>query len=60
MGGTIEIGGQQIMTFNGGPHFTFSEGMSLFVNAETQEEIDYLYETLSEGGEKTALLMVKR
>jgi predicted 3-demethylubiquinone-9 3-methyltransferase (glyoxalase superfamily) len=52
MGGTLDIGGQQILTFNGGPHFSFSSGNSLFVNAETQDEIDHLYDTLSEGGEK--------
>ena len=52
MGGTLEIDGQHIMTFNGGPHFKFSEGMSLFVNANTQDEIDHLYETLSAGGEQ--------
>jgi len=52
MGGTIEIEGQQFHTFNGGSHFNFSSGMSLLVSAETQDEIDYLYDTLSEGGEK--------
>ena len=52
MGGTIEIEGQKINTFNGGPHFTFSQGISLFVSCETQEEIDDKYEKLSEGGEK--------
>lgn len=52
MGGTFEIFGQQFKCFNGGPHFKFSEGMSLFVNADTQDEIDYLYEKLSEGGEQ--------
>jgi predicted 3-demethylubiquinone-9 3-methyltransferase (glyoxalase superfamily) len=52
MGGTIEIEGQEILTFNGGPHFAFSQGISLFVKAVTQDEIDYLYEKLSEGGEK--------
>jgi len=52
MGGTLEIDGQRIMTFDGGPHFSFSQGTSLFVNAETQEEIDRLYDALSEGGEK--------
>lgn len=52
MGGTFEICGQQFKCFNGGPHFKFSEGMSLFVNADTQDEIDYLYEKLSEGGEQ--------
>ena len=52
MGGTIEIDGQRIQTFNGGPHFSFSQGISLFVTCETQEEIDDKYEKLSEGGEK--------
>jgi predicted 3-demethylubiquinone-9 3-methyltransferase (glyoxalase superfamily) len=36
---------------NGGPYFKFSEGISLYVNCETQEEIDYLWEKLSDGGE---------
>ena len=52
MGGKIEIDGREIMTFNGGPNFSFSEGNSFFVNAETQEEVDHLYDSLSEGGEK--------
>ena len=52
MGGTIEIHGQRLLTFNGGPSFSFSEGMSLFVNAETQDEIDHLYDALSDGGVK--------
>jgi predicted 3-demethylubiquinone-9 3-methyltransferase (glyoxalase superfamily) len=52
MGGTIEIEGQRINTFNGGPKFHFSQGISLMVRAETQEEIDHLYEGLSEGGKQ--------
>ena len=52
MGGTIEIDGQRINTFNGGPKFHFSQGISLMVRAETQEEIDHLYEGLSEGGKQ--------
>ena len=52
MGGTIEIEGQRIQMFNGGPHFSFSQGISLFVNCETQSEINDKYEKLSEGGEK--------
>ncbi|MEP7076649.1 MAG: VOC family protein [Acidobacteriota bacterium] len=50
MGGSIEIEGQRINTFNGGPHFTFTPGISLFVTCETQEEIDDKYERLSAGG----------
>lgn len=52
MGGTIEIEGQRINTFNGGPKFHFSQGISLMVRAETQKEIDHLYESLSEGGKQ--------
>jgi len=59
MGGTIEIDGQRINVFNGGPHFSFSEGMSLFVNCETQEEIDDKYEKLSEDGEQQPCGWVK-
>ncbi len=52
MGGSIEIEGQRINAYNGGPHFSFSQGISLMVSAETQDEIDHLYDGLSEGGEQ--------
>lgn len=52
MGGTFEIEGQRFNAFNGGPRFKFEPGVSLMVSAETQEEIDQLYEGLSEGGEQ--------
>lgn len=52
MGGSIEIDGERINTFNGGPTFKFAQGLSLMVNAETQEEIDHLYDGLAaDGGE---------
>ena len=38
------------MALNGGPQFKFSEAISFFVNCETQEEIDYLWEKLSADG----------
>lgn len=41
--------GQEFTAFNGGPHFTFSEGISLYVNCETQQEVDELWDKLSEG-----------
>lgn len=47
---TFEIEGQQFSALNGGPHFTFSEGISLFVNCKTQEEVDDLWEKLTEDG----------
>jgi predicted 3-demethylubiquinone-9 3-methyltransferase (glyoxalase superfamily) len=49
---TFEIDGVQLMVLNGGPYFTFSEGMSLSVNCETQEEIDEVWAKLSEGGKE--------
>jgi predicted 3-demethylubiquinone-9 3-methyltransferase (glyoxalase superfamily) len=52
MSATFLLEGQEFMALNGGPHFTFAEGFSLFVNCETQEEVDELWEKLSEGGEK--------
>jgi predicted 3-demethylubiquinone-9 3-methyltransferase (glyoxalase superfamily) len=49
---TFLLEGQEFIALNGGPHFTFSEGFSFFVNCETQEEVDELWEKLSAGGEK--------
>jgi predicted 3-demethylubiquinone-9 3-methyltransferase (glyoxalase superfamily) len=52
MSATFELDGQQFMALNGGPMFTFSPAISFFVNCETQEEVDELWEKLSEGGVK--------
>ncbi|MDR4495523.1 MAG: VOC family protein [Nitrospirales bacterium] len=49
---TFELDGQEFMALNGGPHFTFSEAVSFIVNCKSQEEIDELWEKLSESGEK--------
>ena len=49
---TFEIEGQEFVALNGGPHFTFSEAISLMVRCETQKEIDEMWEKLSKGGEK--------
>lgn len=52
MGGTFEIEGQRINCYNAGPSpdFQFSQGVSLMIYAETQDEIDHYNDTLSEGG----------
>jgi predicted 3-demethylubiquinone-9 3-methyltransferase (glyoxalase superfamily) len=50
MSATFELDGQQFTALNGGPHFTFSDGISLFVSCQTQEEVDDLWEKLSAGG----------
>jgi predicted 3-demethylubiquinone-9 3-methyltransferase (glyoxalase superfamily) len=52
MGGTFQLDGQQFFALNGGPQFTFSPAISFFVNCETQQEVDDLWEKLSEGGAK--------
>jgi predicted 3-demethylubiquinone-9 3-methyltransferase (glyoxalase superfamily) len=52
MSATFEIEGQKFMALNGGPSFKFSQGISLFVNCETQAEVDELWEKLSTGGRK--------
>lgn len=52
-GGTFEINGTEFYCFNGGPSFSFSEGMSLFVPCDDQAEIDYYWDALSSGGKKS-------
>ncbi len=49
---TFRLNGQEFMALNGGPQFAFTEAISFFVNCETQQEVDELWEKLSEGGEK--------
>lgn len=48
---TFELAGQRYIALNGGPHFTFTEAISLSVDCETQEEVDELWARLGEGGE---------
>jgi predicted 3-demethylubiquinone-9 3-methyltransferase (glyoxalase superfamily) len=49
----FQLDGQEFMALNGGPHFKFTEAISLYVNCESQEEVDELWEKLSAGGEKS-------
>ena len=49
---TFQLDGQEFIALNAGPQFKFTEAISFFVNCETQEEIDELWEKLSQGGEK--------
>ena len=48
----FELDGQRFTALNGGPQFKFTEAISLVVNCDTQEEIDYFWEKLSEGGQQ--------
>jgi len=52
MSATFQLEGQEFFALNGGPQFKFTEAISFFVNCETQEEVDELWEKLSEGGKK--------
>jgi predicted 3-demethylubiquinone-9 3-methyltransferase (glyoxalase superfamily) len=52
MSATFQLNGQEFMALNGGPHFKFSPAISFFVSCETQEEVDEMWEKLSEGGAK--------
>jgi predicted 3-demethylubiquinone-9 3-methyltransferase (glyoxalase superfamily) len=52
MSASFQLDGQDFIALNGGPHFTFSPAISMFVNCETQQEVDELWEKLSAGGEK--------
>jgi predicted 3-demethylubiquinone-9 3-methyltransferase (glyoxalase superfamily) len=50
----FEIEGQKFVALNGGPVFKFNEAISFQVNCDTQEEVDYYWEKLSEGGDEKA------
>jgi predicted 3-demethylubiquinone-9 3-methyltransferase (glyoxalase superfamily) len=48
------LDGQELTALNGGPHFRFSEALSLVVNCRTQAEVDHYWARLSEGGDPAA------
>jgi predicted 3-demethylubiquinone-9 3-methyltransferase (glyoxalase superfamily) len=52
LGVTFELLGQTFIALNGGPSFTFSQGISLFVSCDTQAEIDRYWEKLTAGGKE--------
>jgi predicted 3-demethylubiquinone-9 3-methyltransferase (glyoxalase superfamily) len=49
----FELAGQEFQALNGGPHFKFTEAISLVVNCKDQAEVDEFWEKLSEGGTKS-------
>jgi predicted 3-demethylubiquinone-9 3-methyltransferase (glyoxalase superfamily) len=49
---TFTLAGQEHIALNGGPQFTFNEAISLYVDCETQEEVDELWAKLTDGGEE--------
>jgi len=46
----FELRGQRFVGINGGPEFTFDEAVSFLISCEDQEEVDYFWEALTEGG----------
>ncbi len=50
----FELDGQEFIALNGGPVFKFNEAVSFQVNCKTQEEVDYYWDRLSEGGDEQA------
>jgi predicted 3-demethylubiquinone-9 3-methyltransferase (glyoxalase superfamily) len=48
----FELDGQRFVGINGGPEFTFSEAVSFQINCDGQDEVDYYWERLTEGGEE--------
>ena len=55
----FELDGERFTALNGGPNFKFTEAISLVVNCESQQEIDYFWEKLSEGGKEVECGWVK-
>lgn len=50
----FQLDGQEFVALNGGPQFKFTEAISFIVNCDSQEELDYYWEKLSEGGDEKA------
>ena len=50
----FQLDGQEFVALNGGPIFKFTEAVSFVVNCESQDEVDYYWEKLSEGGDEKA------
>ena len=50
---TFQLDGHELTALNGGPYVTFTEAISLFVNCETQQEVDELWAKLTAGGEES-------
>jgi predicted 3-demethylubiquinone-9 3-methyltransferase (glyoxalase superfamily) len=50
----FRLNGQEFVALNGGPYFKFTEAISFVVNCDSQNEVDYYWENLSEGGDEKA------
>ena len=50
LGVTFQLEGHEYVALNGGPHYKFTPAISLFINCENQEEVDYFWDRLIDGG----------
>jgi predicted 3-demethylubiquinone-9 3-methyltransferase (glyoxalase superfamily) len=50
---SFRLNGQQFTALNGGPHFSFTEAVSFVIDCVTQEDVDYYWNALTEGGEES-------
>lgn len=50
---TFELEGQRFNALNGGPKHKFNEAVSFFISVETQEEVDYFWTRLIDGGQES-------
>jgi predicted 3-demethylubiquinone-9 3-methyltransferase (glyoxalase superfamily) len=55
----FELNGQKFLALNGGPQYTFNEAISLTIPCAGQDEVDYYWSRLSEGGQEVACGWVK-
>ena len=55
----FELNGQKFVALNGGPEFTFNEAISFQVFCEDQDEVDYYWNKLSEGGEESRVRLAE-
>ena len=53
MTASFQLDGQEFIALNGGPHFKFTEAISFVISCENQEEVDYYWDKLSEGGQES-------
>jgi len=51
---SFELDGQEFVSLNGGPRFKFTEAVSFVVKCETQDDVDYYWDKLLEGGQPQA------
>jgi len=49
----FDLNGRKFMGLNGGPHFQFNEAVSFVIDCDTQEDIDFYWDSLTKGGQES-------